>query len=550
MKKFFKEHRTLIHAISYIIIFGLVISWFFVKDAAWYKLLSLVLINAIYLGINAIYNHKWFKENQLLKTLIWFLVNIIIMSYIFPVGSYGASGAYEVDDTMARLGLVHLFYGITYTIESYSYQIGYLLTVGMFYGILAKSERYKSLVNSLGKKVKSHEILSIVLTTLIFAFLASFLNNTFVLIAFIPLAISIFKSAGFDSLLAFTTTFGAIMIGGIGATYGNDAVQGFMSYLANGGSKINVNTAILIRFGILALAYILFLFFEIMYKKKIDSKKAKEESTFEDVFAIAEPKKKSTKGWPIFVIFVILLVLAVLGFTNWYTDPTGAKIFGIQAFNKFHDWLLKISIGKEKISLFGTIIGSSLPNIGASLATAFGKWYLFSYSTVLFVISIIVALVSKMGVSDYLDGARDGLKKIMRPVLYVTLAYTSFALIYFAPITPTLLNIFGNIADNFNPFIATIQAFIASVFNSNFAFLGYSLSYYLGSLTDKNGDLAFLIFASIYGLVQFITPISTFLVLGLSYLELPLKKWFQFIWKFFVIMLACLLIIFTLLAYL
>ena len=61
MKKFFKEHRTLIHAISYIIIFGLVISWFFVKDAAWYKLLSLVLINAIYLGINAIYNHKWFK---------------------------------------------------------------------------------------------------------------------------------------------------------------------------------------------------------------------------------------------------------------------------------------------------------------------------------------------------------------------------------------------------------------------------------------------------------------------------------------------------------
>ena len=549
MKKFFDEHRKIIHIIALIICVGLFISWFFVKETYWYKLLSLVLINGIYLGINGIYKHKWFKTNTLLKTIILFLLNLFVMSYLFPAGSYDVSGVYQADE-MARLGLVHLFYGLTYTIEGFSYQIGFIVAVGMFYGIMLKSERYKALVARAGKFVSKHQTFSIVLTTLIFAFLASFLNNTFILIAFVPLVISIYRSAGFDNLLAFTTTFGAIMVGCLGATYGSDALQGFMSYIANGGSKVNVNTHIAIRAGILALAYILFLFFELRYAKKLTNKKNKEEKQFEDLFEVDEPKKKSTRILPIIILFGILLILAILGFTNWYTDPTGAKIFNIKVFNDFHEWLLKISIGKDKISLFGTIIGGSLPNVGGSLATAFGKWYLFSFSTVLFVISILVALTSKMGVSDYIEGARDGLVKIIRPLAYVTLAYASFAFLYFSPITPTLLSIFGNIADKFNPFIATIQAFVASVFNTNFAFLGYTLSYGLGSLTDKNGDLIFLIYATIYGLVQFVTPISTFLVFGLSYLNVPVKKWFQFIWKFFLIMLVCLLIVFALLAYL
>ena len=549
MKKFFEEHRKIVHVIALIICVGLFISWFFVKETYWYKLLSLVLINGIYLGINGIYKHKWFKTNTLLKTIILFLVNLVIMTYLFPAGSYGASGVYQADD-MARLGLVHLFYGFTYTIEGFSYQIGFILAVGMFYGIMLKSERYKALVARLGKKVSEKQTLSIILTTLIFAILASFLNNTLIIIAFVPFVISIYRSAGFDNLLAFTTTFGAIMVGCLGATYGSDAVHGFMSYIANGGSKINVNTHLAIRAGILALSYVLFLFFELRYAKKLSNKKSKDEAKFDDLFEVEEPKKKSTKSWPILIIFIILLIIAILGFTNWYTDPTGAKVFGIKVFNDFHEWLLKISIGKDKISLFGTIIGGSLPNVGGTLATAFGKWYLFSFSTVLFVISIIVALVSKMSVSDYFEGARDGLVKIIRPLAYVTLAYVSFAFLYFSPIMPTLLNIFGNVVDKFNPFIAAIQAFIASVFNTNFAFLGYTLSYNLGSLTDKNGDLIFLIYATIYGLVQFITPISTFLVLGLSYLNIPVKKWFQFIWKFFLIMLVCLLIVFALLAYL
>ena len=54
----------------------------------------------------------------------------------------------------------------------------------------------------------------------------------------------------------------------------------------------------------------------------------------------------------------------------------------------------------------------------------------------------------------------------------------------------------------------------------------------------------------INGLVQIIAPTSALVMLGLSYLEIPYKKWFKHIWKFFVIMLIFAIAIFALLTYL
>ena len=44
-----------------------------------------------------------------------------------------------------------------------------------------------------------------------------------------------------------------------------------------------------------------------------------------------------------------------------------------------------------------------------------------------------------------------------------------------------------------------------------------------------------------------VSYISVFLLFGLSYMDIPYKKWLGYIWKFFAVMLASLLIIFTIL---
>ena len=49
--------------------------------------------------------------------------------------------------------------------------------------------------------------------------------------------------------------------------------------------------------------------------------------------------------------------------------------------------------------------------------------------------------------------------------------------------------------------------------------------------------------------MQFVAPTSILLFFGLSYLNIPYKKWIKYIWQFALIMLALLLVIFLLLAY-
>ena len=115
----------------------------------------------------------------------------------------------------------------------------------------------------------------------------------------------------------------------------------------------------------------------------------------DDKFAAEEPKKKKSKVWPTIVMFVILLVFVVLGFTNWNTaNQSGSTTFGIKIFDTFHEWLNGLTIGGDDgIAIFQTILGGTLPNLSSSLVPAFGGWYLFTYSVILAVVTVIVACI-------------------------------------------------------------------------------------------------------------------------------------------------------------
>ena len=246
-------------------------------------------------------------------------------------------------------------------------------------------------------------------------------------------------------------------------------------------------------------------------------------------------------------MFGVLFVLAVLGFVYW-NKSTGSstKIFGLEIFDNFFEWIEDVKIGDVAIisSLFG---GEALPNMSAKLFPEFGSWYLFTYSIFLAIIVLIVKFASKMKFNDMLTNAYEGIKVMIKPTLFLILAYMMFVLLYWSPILTTILNEVGKLSSSFNPFVVSLQAFIASIFNTDFAHIGYSLSYAIGSFTGTEGNIAFLIYTTIYGLVQFVTPISVFLLFGLSYMDIPYKKWLGYIWKFFAVMLAGLLIIFAIL---
>lgn len=485
---------------------------------------------------------KMFKEHDLVKILSIMILLVVVLTWIIPTGSF-STGATFTEGELGRIGLVHFFYGITFAIQNYSIQIAFLALIGMFYGVVTKTEMYKSFVSRLAKLGKGKEVVVSLIISFFVAGLASMLNNTMVLVVFMPFLITVLRRMGLDKISAFATTFGSILVGVLGATIGTDGLVGFVEYLGYSGSEVTITTELIVRVGVLALAYILFNFFNVTYIKKQLSKKNKKENEeiSDDIFQVEEPKKKNGKIWPMVLVFAILFIVAILGFMSWL------DIFEIEIFQTFHEDFMKLSIGEFKI--FENIFGGSLPNMTYELVPAFGEWYLFTYSCVLAVITIIVAIISKMKFNDLLTNAWEGTKKMIRPILFLILAYLIFVFLYWSPIIPTIINEIGGLTSSFNPFVTTLQAFIGSFFNSDFAYLGFNLSYYIGSYSGTEGNIVYLIYTTINGLVQFITPISVFLLFGLSYMDIPYKKWMGYIWKFLVGMLVCLLVIFALLTW-
>ena len=353
---------------------------------------------------------------------------------------------------------------------------------------------------------------------------------------------------GLDKISSFAITFGSMLVGVLGATIGTEGLDAFVNYIGYGGSEVTLTTELGIRIGIAFLAYAVYSFFNYLYIKKLVPTKDSSEEEKDDAFYVEDSKKKGkAKIWPVALMFGILFVLAVLGFVYW-NKSTGSstKIFGFEIFEDFFEWIKDIKIGDVAIisSFFG---GEALPNMSAKLFPEFGSWYLFTYSIFLAITIRVDKFVSKMKFNDMLTHAYEGIKVMIKPTLFLILAYMMFVLLYWSPILTTILNEIGKLSGSFNPFVVSLQAFLASIFNTDFAYIGYSLSYAIGSFTGTEGNIAFLIYTTIYGLVQFITPISVFLLFGLSYMDIPYKKWLGYIWKFFAVMLASLLIIFTIL---
>ncbi len=481
---------------------------------------------------------KSVKEHGLAKVLLVNLLLVVVLTWIIPTGSYG-TGAEFTEGTLQRIGLIHIFYGLTYAVQNFSIQIIYLIFVGIFYGVVSKTDGYKNLVSKIAKFGKGKEIGFAVVISLIIALLTSMLTYSFAVVMFIPFLIHVLRKMNFSKLSAFISTFGAMFVGMVGATFGTDGGVALVTYLTYGGSDVTLTTELLMKFGILLLTFIVYSFFNIRYLKK--SLNNKEEKENDDELLLEDASNKKARMWPFIVIMIVLLVFAILGFVDWSNN------FDLEIFEDFHEWFMDIAIGKFKI--FDAIIGTQLDSMSYQLTGAFGTWYLFTYSIIIAIVTLVASLISRVKVNEFIENAYDGIKKMIRPICLIILSYMVFVILYWAPIMPTIINALGKLSGSFNIFVTSLQAIVGSIFNSDLGFLSYNLSYLLGSFADKEANIVYLIYLTMYGLVSFVTPISMFLIFGLSYLNIPYKKWLSYIWKFVVAMLVILLIIFTLLTF-
>ena len=159
---------------------------------------------------------KFFKEHDLLKVSGLFILLTVLLTWVIPYGYYQEGGM--VNEEINRFGLTNFLQQDILSFSYFPMLVSFLLILGGFYEVLSRTAGYQAMIDKISKKVKGHEIIFVLGTSLIFALMASTMNEYFPILLFVPLVITILNRLKIDKLPAFTATFGGILVGIIGAT--------------------------------------------------------------------------------------------------------------------------------------------------------------------------------------------------------------------------------------------------------------------------------------------------------------------------------------------
>lgn len=466
------------------------------------------------------------EKHDLVKWISLFILLSIALTWIFSYGYY--NGAQFYDYGMNQQGISDIPNLIYYAINFAGDKIIFLLSLGALYAVLSKCSGYKKLVTSIAEKLKGKEIVFALISSLLFTVMTSLFTQSFIPLIFVPLFVSIILSMKLDKLTAFSVTFGSMLIGTLGITYGGEGLYWFNNYVGS-----TIDTAILYRVLVLVIGFILFNFFNILHIKGVlKNKKLNEVDA--DPFKVEDTPKKA-KVWPIVTLFAVLCVISILGYVSWNGN------FGITVFNDFHTWLLGLKIGNFEI--FKAILGT------LAVEAPFGAWNLFHASILLIIISILAALVSRIKLNDFISAYGEGMKKISLPTLLFIGTYLVMVAAYMSPFIPTITNTMFSSIKTFNPYLTSVTAFLANIFHVDFGFTGYVVATYFASSYAANLEVIHTIFTTMYGFIGLCIPTSAILLIGLSYLNIDYKTWIKYIWMFVIAILVILLVLFTIMTY-
>lgn len=365
---------------------------------------------------------KFWEKHSLGKVLGIVFILALILSWIIPVGSF--NGAEFVDQGLMRIGLADVGNMLYYVIAMAVDKILFLFALGAFYGLLTKMPAYQKIITTIAKKLKGKEILFTVLISLFLTIFTAFSSSVYASLIFVPFIINILASMKLDKITVLVSTFGSVLIGTLGAIFGTEGLYWLNQYFANNAAVDFMKDGIVYRVVILVVGILLFNFFTITHMKK--SLKSKNSEVIEDVYEVGEVKGK-VKTCPLIIILSIVALFTILGFIRWN------ECFGIEIFDNFHTWLTELTVGKDA-TIFSYILGNSAAALGSS------DFSLFTMISVLLFFGLILAIMSRFDFDKILSCICEGLKKIAKPVLALSVAYTIFTVFYLSPMMNTIVN--------------------------------------------------------------------------------------------------------------
>lgn len=570
---------------------------------------------------------EFFKKHTAASLIVLLFAITIVLSWIIPYSSF--NGAELVKAERTYVGFSDLATIFTTSINFIIDKIVFLLALGAFYAVLSRTAGYKKVVSNIVGLFKGNEEFPVIFVSVVTTLLASLLSQSFVVLIFIPFFISIFRNLGINKTTTFAATFGAMLVGILGATYGYEGLTTFDAYFSQ---SLTGKTAMKMTLGyrsiILFVGLALYNFFLAFAVNKSVKNKDKNEA-IEEEYAIDTKEDKKAAIFPVVIVMFITAIISILGFIDW------SGMFNINIFNDFHEWLVGLKFGKD-FALIANLLGRDV--------TALGTWNLYNISFVLVFFTILTGILYSFKLEDFFNAVGKGVRRVLKPIGAVVAVYAIFVASYMTGIVPKMANdimktnakpeynidyngsqiaffnvdIDGdkkadtnlinqdidsdgkcdlncdtnkdgypdskldfnadgivnetdeniiqqlaggvsilnedvdgdgiadvNVSNKFNLVKLVAGSALVDIFNNDLGYSGYSMgSYLISSCGGSHLKLTFLVFVTVFGLLQFFVPSSIILVLGLSYSDVSLCDWLKYAWRFILGMLCIMLLIF------
>ena len=435
------------------------------------------------------------KKYNVFKVLFIALLVAIVASFLIPQSQIG----YEGIET-GNINPITFVDSISNVLTSFSVFVSsfmYILAIGILYYVLKKSEKYDEVINNTAAKFKNNKKVYLIVSILTFGLLTSILGDVMPMLIFVPAFIDIAKKLGYDSKQAILSTVGAIILGSANSLYTNYTNQILST---------TVTTNIIFKVVMLLVTLAILLLFIVILAKP-------EEVKLE--------KKKVKKALPISIAFDAILLLVIMGMTPWN------KYFGFEGFTNFHNSIVNFKVAK--VSLFNAIIGTT--------TAPFGDWTLYHLTVVILVASVVLAIIYKFKIDEFLESITQGIRKALPYAMILVLANTILVGVYNSGFYTSVINTVSKLSDKV---VATFTSSALSAFvYPDYTYASQFTLSTLATVISKTRMYAViaLIFQLIYSLMLLISPTSILLLISLRYEEVSYKDWVKYIYKFFLVLL-------------
>ncbi len=400
----------------------------------------------------------------------------------------------------------------------------FVLILGGFLAIIAKSGALETGIKVLVKKLKGNELILIPILMLIFSIGGSTYGMLEETVGFYVLLAATMVAAGMDSLVGSAVILLGAGSGVLGSTVNPFAVGVAVSSLPDG---VGVNQGLIIFTGLLLwiTTLVISIIFVMNYAKKVQDDKGstflslQEQKAMEKKFAKELEDKKSKKDVKLTVKQKITLILLgitflvmIIGFIPWGD-------FNVTIFDKFTGWLT----------------GSPL-----------GSWYFAESSAWFFIMAIIIGIINGLKEKEIVDTFIDGANDMIAVILIIAVARGASVLM---GITYLDNYIIYNAADwlanfpelGFVPlnYLLHVVLSILVPSSSGLAVLSTPIMGGLANTLGYSVETTIMTFVSANGLVNLITPTCGAIMGGLALAKVEYTTWFKWAFKIIVTIAIC-----------